>query len=107
MAFKLTQIIIAILATWRISAALFYEYTFATVRDRAGVHYLGSDGRPITFWGKQLSCFWCVTTWVGSVVGIIAMTPAWPILVPFAISGGAVLLSGGGRTVWRLTKDDH
>jgi hypothetical protein len=93
------------LATWRLSVALYMEngpwHVFDKLRYRAGA-YLSV---PESFWGKQLSCFWCISVWCGLLCGIAGFA-WWPILLPLALSGAAMLLSGGGRIVWREMMDD-
>ncbi len=94
------EFLIAALATIVHSAAIWYGKEFAWLRERAGVYYLDSEGKSVTFWGRQLQCFWCVSFWVSLPVSLFAWL--WPvILIPPALSGAAILLSGGGRTIWR------
>lgn len=99
-----TTLIVAILATWRITALLYYDYgpwdVFLKLRERAGVWIVDENGKPVTFWGKLFTCFWCLSLWVGLCVTPLALW-CWWILLPFALSGAAVLLSGGGRVIWR------
>ena len=88
---------IALLATWRISAWLWYEH--------------GAEGTRafISRWpwaGRQIDCFWCASFWVALVVTVIEMFLPWWLLVPFALSGAAILLSGGGRVIWREMVDN-
>jgi len=94
------ELAVAALATWRLSVAIWYEAgpwnIFLNLRTRAGAH----EDPPQGFWAKQLACFWCVSLWCGLFCGIAAFL-WWPMLVPLALSGAAVLLSGGGRIVWR------
>ncbi len=94
----LLKLAVAILATWRISASLYYGKEFADLRYRLTAE---TDADvPLLFWGRQISCFWCVSFLVALVVWPIAWW-AWWLLWPFAVSGGVILLSGGGRTIWR------
>lgn len=90
---------VLLLATWRLSAAIYYEdgpgHLWARLRYRAGVY---ADPRP--FWGKQLACFWCVSLWSGLICAMVGCW-WWPGLLPLALSGAAALLSGGGRIIWR------
>lgn len=91
-------IAVAALATWRLAVALWYEHgpwnAWDRLRYRAGV-YLD----PPPFWGAQLKCFWCCTAWASLPVALVAWL-WWPALVPLALSGAAMLLSGAGRIVW-------
>lgn len=91
----LTRLIVAALATWRIAAWLWYEHSAERMR------------ALLCHWpwaARQLSCFWCVTFWVGLLCSVVAWL-WWPLLVPFGLSGVAVLLSGGGRIIWREVVD--
>ncbi|RPJ40037.1 MAG: DUF1360 domain-containing protein [Planctomycetaceae bacterium] len=90
---------VCVLATWRLAALFYFDAGpwdgFERLRYRAGVY---AEPRP--FWGKLLGCFWCLTLWSGLLCGIAGFL-WWPVLLPLALSGAAVLLSGGGRTIWR------
>lgn len=90
---------VAALATWRIAVMLYFEHgpwdVWDRLRYRAGVYE-----EPKPFWGKQLSCFWCCTFLAALVCAAIAWL-WWYALLPFALSGAASLLSGGGRIIWR------
>ena len=90
------KLAVAALAVWRISAWLWYEH--------------GAEGmrRWLCRWGwaaRQLQCFWCITFWVSLLVALVAWL-WWYALIPFALSGAAVLLSGGGRIIWREIVED-
>lgn len=90
---------VAALATWRISASIYYGKEFEPVRQYFTLAE-DTDGQPLSWIGRQLTCFWCITFWVAWPVALVAWL-WWPVLVPFALSGGAVLLSCGGRVIWR------
>lgn len=96
----LIDLALAILATWRIASALYYEHgpgdVFLRLRNWAGLHS--------PFWYEQLSCFWCCTMWAALVVLPFYLWWTLP-LVPLALSGAAVLLSYGGRVIWREMAD--
>lgn len=96
----LLKLIIAILATWRISAALYYGKEFEALRYRLTAE-TDDDGRPISFLGRQIECFWCVSFWVAWPVALFIGSPGWFLFVPFALSGAVILLSGGSRILWR------
>jgi len=91
--------VVAVLAVWRVSASLYYGKEFEALR-RHFTLAEDTDGQLLSWIGRQLACFWCVTFWVAWPVALMAWA-WWPALIPFALSGGAVLLSGGGRTIWR------
>jgi hypothetical protein len=121
--FLFLRLAVGLLSTWRISVILWYERglygVVADLRDYVyhrslptmkecaedhGEFYLEHD---IFFEivHSQLSCLWCVSLWVGIIVTGICLTRAWLFLIPFALSGGAMILSGGSRTIWRATTD--
>ena len=106
---EIESLIIGILATWRISSMLYYEYgpwdLFLKLREAAGVDFTDEDGKPVSFWGKQFKCFWCITFLVGLVAWPVAIFVPW-LLVPFALSAGALLLSQSGRLIWRKMSED-
>lgn len=91
-----TELIVGILATWRLSALLFYDTgpfgVFQHLRELA-------EGRA--FIGDLLGCFWCVSVWVGLACAAAILCGYWWVLLPFALSGGAVLLSRGGDEIWQ------
>lgn len=95
---------VAALATWRISASLYYGKEFHDLRYRAGAYNTDAHGEADTWPGGQFACFWCVSFWVAWPVALVAWL-WWPALVPFALSGAAILLSGGGRIIWREMVD--
>ena len=90
------ELLVKILATWRLSALLVYDRgpfrIFQRLREEAGVLYLDKDGWPSGFWGQLLSCTWCVSVWVAVLVWLIDKTPLRWALKPLALSGGAILL---------------
>lgn len=96
----LLKLTIAILATWRISASLYYGKEFADLRYQLTAE-TDDDGVPLSWWGRQIECFWCVSFWVAWPVALFIGSPAWFVFIPFALSGAVILLSGGGRTLWR------
>lgn len=92
-------IIIAILATWRLSAMLSYETgpfnIFIWFRELFGIVH-DDDGKktivPESFFAELLDCVWCVSVWIGGAVAIILFF--YPVLfwllLPFALSAGAI-----------------
>ena len=101
---RLEVLLVMALATWRISCLFFYDNgpwdVFERLRYRVGVYK-----EPQPFWGKQFSCLWCMSLWAGLVCGIAGFL-WWPILLPFALSGAAMLLSYGGRIIWKEMVED-
>jgi len=96
----LINFLAACLATWRIAAALYFEYgpgdVFVRMRNWAALNS--------PFWDKQLTCFWCCTTLAALVVLPFYLLLPWP-LYPVAFSGAAVLLTHGGRIVQKEMQD--
>ena len=105
----LESLLVGILAVWRISCMVYYEHgpfdIFRKLREAAGVEFTDEDGKPLSFWGKQLKCFWCITFWVALAVWPVAVWASW-LLIPFALSGGALLFSQAGRLIWRKMAED-
>jgi hypothetical protein len=93
--------IIAILATWRLSAMFSYETgpfeMFVYIRELAGIVH-DDTGEIVTddgsFFAELFTCIWCLSIWIGAFVGIVLWF--YPVLVvlflPFALSAGAVLV---------------
>lgn len=92
----LVAIVVAALATWRVAAALYYENGPGNVWLKLRVW--AQSHSP--FLQGQISCFWCVTVWAGLLVWPLYVWVPW-LLVPLALSGAAMLLSYGGRVIWR------
>jgi hypothetical protein len=84
------RLIVAALATWRVTSLLVNEAgpweMFARLRGAAGVG-LSQDLLP-----SILQCFWCCSVWVGIVITVIAILPIWWVLVPLALSAVAVVI---------------
>lgn len=108
---ELARIAAAILATWRITALLYWDngpwYIFLRLREWAtAMQHILDDERAILtvprhpFWHDLFGCFWCLSLWVGILLTPLAIW-CWWVLIPFALSGAAILLSGGGRIIWR------
>lgn len=83
-------IIIAILATWRLSFMLTRE---------EGPFKIMVTARSIIYKIKGIEavaeCLYCASVWIGAVCTILVLIPYirwW--LVPFALSGGAMLIDG-------------
>lgn len=94
-------IIIAILATWRLSAMLSYETgplnAFTWVRELTGIAHDDFGEKvavPNSFFAELLDCVWCISVWLGFVVTVVLYF--YPVLVwvllPFALSAGAILI---------------
>ena len=99
-----SSLILGSLATWGLSALLYYWDGFNWLRTRAGVDMVDETGRPITFWGRQLHCFWCIAVWVSIPVSVLILT-APLLLYPPAFVGATIFLGQGGRIIWRAMTD--
>jgi hypothetical protein len=92
------RLLIAALATWRLSSLLVNQREAGPanllhrIRDWAGAYELGDDDEPITSLGRLFVCVWCMSVWVGAVLAVIAITPFWALLIPFALSAVAILI---------------
>lgn len=110
----LTAIVSGVLSTWCISTLLYAWKGFERLRRWAGVYgpyeVLTDDTTgeerlvPITIYGRLLECYWCLSVVVGLLITPIILLE-WRITIPFALAGGSMLLSKGGRTVWRMQED--
>lgn len=87
--------IVGMLAVWRITNIIQQEEIAEPLRRKLGVTESKDDPDyriyPDNFIGKVLECFWCGSVWVGGVVTItLFIFP--PLLLPFALSAGAILV---------------
>ena len=99
----MTELIVGILATWRLTALLHYEDgpkgIFEKLRQRVRA-FEEKDGKPVTFLGGLLSCFWCLSVWTGLVTSIViyaimsSCEKSCLEVLPLALaySAGAILL---------------
>jgi hypothetical protein len=98
----ITEFLILIFATWRITN-LFVDDAeggpwdiLHIVRYHAGVRY--DDKRRAygtNMLSRMITCFWCFSIWVGLFVLLVSLLPYWIgfyLLLPFALSGGALLV---------------
>lgn len=94
------QIVIGILATWRLSAMLSYEAgpndIFIWFRELIGIYHddtgeiIGDNG---SFFAELFTCIWCLSVWIGMVITVmIFLNPVlfW-LFLPLALSAGAIL----------------
>jgi len=97
-------ILLGTLATFGLSSLLYYWSGFDWLRQRCGVYYVDERDVSVTFWGRQLQCFWCVVVWVSVPISVLTyLAPL--LLLPLAYTGGAILLAKGGRIIWRSMTD--
>lgn len=101
---ELVVLVIGILATWRLTALLHYEDgpkgIFEKLRQRVRA-FEEKDGKPVTFLGGLISCFWCLSVWVAmglSIVSIVLDITAKDnlllrvVLYTLAYSAGAIIV---------------
>lgn len=81
------RLIVAALATWRLSSLMLYETgpfdVFTHVRTFAN-HRL--------FTAELFSCVYCLSVWIGAVCALILLTDYWWLLIPFALSAVAIMV---------------
>lgn len=93
------DIILYILATWRISSLLATEPgpwdVFGKLRDAVGTQYDGDGAAYGTnVVSKGLVCIFCNSIWVGAGwLALVLLTEYAPyVALPFALSAGAVIV---------------
>ncbi len=91
----LPWLLIVSLATWRLACLLHAEDGPWAIFDRLR-YWAGTYREPQPFLGQLLGCFWCLSVWIGLLCGLIGYY-AWPVLLPFALSGAAILLDAAIR----------
>lgn len=93
-------LIVAGLATWRITSILHREKIAAPIRRAVGIVPFSEDRPeddpenwvyPANFIGDLFYCTWCLSMWVGgAVLGILLLFPIG--LLPFGLSAIAIWL---------------
>lgn len=88
------ELLILILATWRISMFLVYDDLTKNLRDAANVGMTKDNGQPVNLVAWFLGCFWCCSLLIAGALNPLAPCAgiADIILRPFAVSGGAILV---------------
>lgn len=97
---SLVELIVYILATWRLTSLLVDEDgpygVFDWLRYKAGVaHDSRNERYGRNEFAKGMICPWCVSVWIGCVLSLSAII--WPdvmfwVALPFALSAGAIFL---------------
>jgi hypothetical protein len=99
---SVTNLLILILAVWRISSLLVNEdgpfSVFGRLRHRLGVRY-DEYSQPYgeNEVAKALTCTWCTSVWVSFVLAALYAAAPTAVLVcslPFALSAGAIVVDG-------------
>lgn len=79
------RLIVAGLATWRLSSLLLYE------SGPLGVFmHLRSLAARTSFTTQLFSCMYCISIWVGLLCAVLMVSDLWVALLPFALSGIAI-----------------
>jgi hypothetical protein len=88
----LFDMLVAVLATWRITSIISQESIFEPLRRRLGEKELENGLVKSTTWVSELvGCFWCLSVWVGAACTVIVLT--YPILLyPFFFSAGGIFI---------------
>lgn len=81
------KLVVAGLATWRLSSLLLYE------SGPLGVFmHLRSLAAQTSFTTQLFSCMYCMSVWVGLLCAVLLVTDWWLSLLPFALSAVAILV---------------
>jgi hypothetical protein len=96
------ELLILILALWRMSCLLIMERGFGDIflilREAIGIKHT-DDGRPNeipdTNWGRLFSCTWCMSMFLAIPLSLLVYlfrdVMIW-ISLPFAVSAGAIMI---------------
>ena len=95
---NIAYLIIAVLATYRLASLLMHEVgpgkiltkfrsLFGIIHDSMGHPH----GYPETVFGKLFECYYCLSVWVGAIVTLAMVLGLWWLMLPLALSGGAIL----------------
>lgn len=82
----LDRFLIAALATWRITSLLLREDGPFDLF----VAYRSAVGR-VRALEALTTCGWCLSVWVGALVGLVMLSDYWLLLIPFALSTCAIV----------------
>lgn len=94
------MLLLGALATWRISHMLLRENgpfrVFHRLREALGVEYSSvSDEVVIAFKYEITTCIWCLSMWVGALIGLMIyflQQYAMYLLMPYAFSAVAIVI---------------
>lgn len=102
---SLTNLIVLILATFRLSALLVWDKgpfgVFQKIRELAGIEYVETELAhplkivPETFLAELFDCIRCVSVWVAGAVLLLWVLPIPiidAIIVLFAVAGGVYVI---------------
>lgn len=87
----LVRLIVAALATWRLSSLLLYEEgpfeVFMRLRSAVDAPGLGHAQLRVLF-----GCIYCMSVWTGLLCAMLMMSDLWVAMLPFALSAVAVMV---------------
>jgi hypothetical protein len=91
-------LIVAGLATWRLTSILHREQIAAPIRKQIGIMPVAEDEDDPEYWiypdnfiGKVFHCSWCLSVWVAGLNTILLFV--FPVLlIPFALSTLVIIL---------------
>lgn len=101
---NMIEIVVLILATWRLASLLANEegpcQVFEKIRHLMGVRYTdekdkNSDRYGLNQLARLILCPWCSSVWIGgvwTVLFFLSQLVTFYLALPFALSAGAVLL---------------
>jgi hypothetical protein len=87
------ELLILILATWRISHLFVHEDGFLHIAE-----YTRRLANLTTITGELFACVWCLSVWVGALFTVVWAMGGLVYLIPFSLSAGAILIQ-----LWRDT----
>lgn len=90
MALNAESVLIGILATWRISNALLREDGPYQICTKIRSAIVNSNNSLLM---GLFSCIYCLSFWVGLFTTILILSNLIVVLLPFAFSGGAILVN--------------
>ena len=83
--------LVAGLACWRISALFVWDSIFGFLRKWVGIDP-SDDSYPDKFLARLFSCLRCFSVWSGIFCTLIVLFFYPVVLLPFALSGAAIIL---------------
>ena len=94
MLLEVFNIVVLVLAAWRLTSVVNREKVAEPLRRVLGVreseHFTEISD---TFVAKAIECFWCLSFWIG--MGVLIIWYALPVLLyPFALSAAIIFAEG-------------
>ena len=95
----LAVLLVAGLATWRVSHILLYENgpfaAFRRLREGLGVIYASdASGEVVSYHYELTTCILCLSVWVGAAVALALWLAPWSVwlMLPLALSAVASMI---------------